>query len=80
MRFFPSGGQASDISYTQPLLDEVSIPTAQRGRPHKRYRWLLADKGYDVEALHLYCDKYRCTRHSAALDEAHAQTWVTEAI
>lgn len=30
---FLSGGQAGDISYAQPLLDEVNIPSSQRGRP-----------------------------------------------
>ena len=60
LRLLLSGGQASDISYAQPLLDEVSIPSSQRGRPRKRYKWLLADKGYDAEALRRYCDQYRC--------------------
>ncbi|HDS0960209.1 MULTISPECIES: IS5 family transposase [Pseudomonas] len=59
LRFLLSGSQASDISYAQPLLDEVSIPSNQRGRPRKRCKWLLADKGYDAEALRLYCDQYR---------------------
>lgn len=58
LRFLLSGGQASDISYAQPLLDDVSIP-GKRGRPWKRCRWLLADKGYDAEALRQYCDRYR---------------------
>ncbi|MEB6589102.1 MULTISPECIES: IS5 family transposase [Pseudomonas] len=59
LRFLLSGGQASDIRYAQPLLDEVSIPSSQRGRPRKRCKWLLADKGYDAEALRRYCDQYR---------------------
>lgn len=59
LRFLLSGGQASDISYAQPLLDGVSIPSSQRGRPRKRCKWLLADKGYDAEALRRYCDQYR---------------------
>lgn len=59
LRFLLSGGQASDISYAQPLLDEVSIPSSRRGRPRKRCKWLLADKGYDAEALRRYCDQYR---------------------
>ena len=59
MRFLLSGGHASDISCAQPLLDEVSIPSSQRGRPRKRCRWLLADKSYDAEALRRYCDQYR---------------------
>ncbi len=59
MRFLLSGGQASYISYAQPLLDEVSILSNQRGRPCKRRKWLLADKGYDAETLRRYCDQYR---------------------
>ena len=58
LRFLLSGGQASDISYAQTLLDEAYIPSL-RGRPRKRCRWLLADKGYDAEALRRYCDRYR---------------------
>ncbi len=59
LRFLPSGGQASDISYAQPLSDGVSIPSSQRGRLRKRYKWLLADKGYDAEALRRDCGQYR---------------------
>jgi len=58
LKFLLSGGQASDIAYAQPLLDEAYIPSL-RGRPRKRCRWLLADKGYDAEALRRYCDRYR---------------------
>lgn len=53
-----SDGQASDITYAQPLLDNAYIPSL-RGRPRKCCRWLLADKGYDAEALRRYCDRYR---------------------
>ncbi|GLO11942.1 hypothetical protein PPUJ20028_05230 [Pseudomonas putida] len=59
LRFLLSGGQASDISYAQPLLDEVGISSNQRGRPRKRCKWLLTDTGYDAEALRRYCDQYR---------------------
>ncbi|WP_371920337.1 IS5 family transposase [Pseudomonas sp. URIL14HWK12:I3] len=58
LRFLLSGGNASDINYAQPLLDGAHVPT-QRGRPRKRCKWLLADKGYDCEALRQYCDRYR---------------------
>lgn len=58
LRFLLSGGRASDIAYAQPLLDEAYIPSL-RGRPRKRCRWLLADKGYDAETLRRYCDRYR---------------------
>ena len=64
MRFLLSGGQASDISYAQPLLDEVDIPSSQRGRPQKRCKWLLADKRYDAEALRRYCDNIECSPSS----------------
>ncbi|WP_423815501.1 IS5 family transposase [Pseudomonas putida] len=40
LRFFLSGGQGSDISYAQPLLDEVSTPSSQRRRQRKRCNWL----------------------------------------
>jgi transposase len=53
-----SGGQASEIAYAQPLLDNAYIPSL-RGRPRKRCRWLLADKGYDAEALRRYCARNR---------------------
>lgn len=59
LRFLLYGGQASDISYAQPLLDEVSIPSSQRGRHRKRCKWSLADKSYDAEALRRYCDQYQ---------------------
>ncbi|BDM23045.1 hypothetical protein KMS_R28020 [Pseudomonas sp. LRP2-20] len=55
LRFLLSGGQASDISYAQPLLDGVSIPSSQRGRPRKRCKWLLADKGYASTAINIGC-------------------------
>ncbi|EIM18839.1 putative ISPst8-like transposase [Pseudomonas chlororaphis O6] len=48
----------SNVAYVQPLLDEAYIPSP-RGRPRKRGRWLLADKGYDAEVLRCYCDRYR---------------------
>lgn len=58
LHFTLSGGHASDISHAQRLLDGVHIPL-NRGRPRKRCRWLLADKGYDAESLRQYCDRYR---------------------
>lgn len=53
-----SPGQVIDISNAQALLDEVRI-SGKPGRPRKRCRWLLADKGYDVEHLRQCCDRYR---------------------
>ncbi|KPY57654.1 ISPs1a-2, partial [Pseudomonas syringae pv. solidagae] len=57
LRFMLSPGQANDIAHAQPLLDQVQI-SGKPGRPRKRSRWLLADKGYDAEHLR-YCDRYR---------------------
>lgn len=58
LHFTLSGGNASDISHAQRLLDGVHIPSS-RGRPHNRCRLLLADKGYDAESLRQCCDRYR---------------------
>ncbi|WP_139182075.1 IS5 family transposase [Pseudomonas flexibilis] len=58
LRFLLSPGQASDISNAQAVLDQVRIP-GKPGRPRKRCRWLLADKGYDAEHLRQYRDRYR---------------------
>lgn len=58
LRFMLSPGQASNIAHAQPLFDQVRIP-GKSGRHRKRCRWLLADKGYDAEYLHHYCDRYR---------------------
>ena len=55
LRFLFSGGQGSDFSYALPLLNEVSTPSSQRGHPCQRCKWLLADKGYDAEALRPNC-------------------------
>lgn len=60
LHFTLSGGQASDISHAQPLLDGVYLPT-KGGQPRKRCRKLLADKGYDSDALRRYCDRYTCS-------------------
>lgn len=58
LHFTLSGGQASDISHAQPLLDGVQVYTGW-DRPRKRCRKLVADKGYDAESLRRYCDRYR---------------------
>ncbi len=58
LHFLLSGGQASDIAYAQPALNETYVPSLP-GRPRKRCRWLLAYKGYGAEALRCYCDRYR---------------------
>jgi len=58
LHFLLSGGHASHITYSEPLLNGASIPS-RHGRPRKLCRWLLTDKGYDAEALRRYCDRYR---------------------
>jgi len=55
--FIPSGGNASDISHAQRLLDGVHIPRVEVGRAS--CRWLFADKGNDAESLRQYSDRYR---------------------
>ena len=61
LKFLLSGGQASDIAYAQPLLDEAYIPSL-RGRPRKRYRLLLADKGYDAKRYAAIATDIGCSR------------------
>jgi len=39
--------------------DLDAVTKRKPGRPRKRSRWLLADKGYDAEHLRHYCDRYR---------------------
>ena len=41
------------------LIKDLVAPEQKMGRPRKRCRWLLADKGYDAEHLRQYCDRYR---------------------
>ena len=45
LRIHFSGGQSSDISYAQPLLDEVSNPSSQRGRPRKTVEMVACRQG-----------------------------------
>nr|WP_264371158.1 IS5 family transposase [Azotobacter chroococcum] len=52
-----SPGQDADSRYFMPLLEQISLPGSQ-GRPRKRCRYVLADKGYDSESLRHYCDRY----------------------
>ncbi|QEU26813.1 transposase (plasmid) [Pseudomonas luteola] len=53
-----SPGHHSDSRYFSTVLDKVCLPSS-RGRPIKRCRTVLADKGYDSEALRQYCDRFR---------------------
>ncbi len=52
-----SPGQEADSRYFMPLLEQISLP-GSKGRPRKRCRCVLADKGYDSQILRQYCDRY----------------------
>lgn len=52
-----SPGQDADSRYSMPLLEQISLP-GRKGRPRKRCRYVLADKGYDSQALRQHCDRY----------------------
>ncbi|WP_296267041.1 IS5 family transposase [Pseudomonas sp. UBA6562] len=52
-----SPGEEADSRYFMPLLEQISLP-GSRGRPRKRCRYVLADKGYDSQMLRQYCDRY----------------------
>ena len=50
-----SGANVPDISRALDLLDGFPPITGRRGRPRRRFEVLLADKGYDSEALRRAC-------------------------
>ncbi|MFP5300635.1 IS5 family transposase [Cobetia sp. SIMBA_158] len=56
--FTLSAGQESDTRYFMPTLVKVHLP-GSLGRPRKRCRYIVADKGYDSDELHRYCDRVR---------------------
>jgi transposase len=58
LSFTLSPGQHADSTYFVETLDQVRLP-GRRGRPIKRCRNVIADKGYDSEALRQHCDRYR---------------------
>lgn len=58
LTFRLSPGQDSDIANAQPLLEQVRIPN-RLGRPRKRCRRLIADKGYDADHLRQYCGRHQ---------------------
>jgi transposase len=51
-------GQDSDTRHFIPTLERVQLP-GPSGRPRKRCRFIVADKGYDSEPLRRYCDQHR---------------------
>ena len=56
--FTLSAGQKSDTRYFMPTLEKVHLP-GSLGRPRKRCRDIVADKGYDSDELRRYCDRVR---------------------
>lgn len=55
LTFTLSLGQQADSRHFIPLLEQVRLP-GTKGRPCKRCRRILADKGYDSETLRRHCD------------------------
>lgn len=51
-----SPGEQADSLYSMSLLDQISLP-GSKGRPRKRCRYVLADKGYDSQVLRHYRDR-----------------------
>lgn len=56
LTFTLSPGQQADSQHFIPLLEQVRLP-GTRGRPRKRCRRIVADKGYDSETLRHHCDR-----------------------
>ena len=54
---YPLDWAAGRFAQLYPLLDQVRLPGSQ-GRPRKRCRMVIADKGYDSEELRRYCDRF----------------------
>lgn len=54
--FTLSARRESDTRYFMPTLEKVHLP-GSLGRPQKRYRYIVADKGYDSGELRRYCDR-----------------------
>lgn len=60
LAFTLSAGQESDSRHFMSTLEQVRLP-GPKGRPRKRCRHIVADKGYDSEVLRRYCDRHRMT-------------------
>lgn len=58
LSFVLSPGHHADSSYFIPTMETIRLPSPQ-GRPRKRCQHIVADKGYDSDALRRYCDRYR---------------------
>ena len=58
LTFTLSPGQDSDTQHFIPTMEDVHLP-GTLGRPLKRCRFIVADKGYDSDPLRRYCDRHR---------------------
>lgn len=56
LTFSLSADQRADSAYLTELLEKVRLPD-RSGRPHKRGRYIVADKDYDSDALRRYCTR-----------------------
>ena len=54
-----TGANVPDISKATELLDAVPPVAGRPGRPRRRFRVLLADKGYDSRAFRQACRQRR---------------------
>ncbi|GED22267.1 hypothetical protein HHA01_12440 [Halomonas halmophila] len=58
LTFTLSPGQDGDTQHFMPTMESIHLP-GQVGRPRKRCRHIVADKGYDSDALRRYCYRQR---------------------
>ena len=58
LTFTLSPGQDADTRHFMPTMETIRLP-GKAGRPRKRCRYIVADKGYDSDDLRRYCDRYR---------------------
>jgi transposase len=58
LTFTLSPGQEADTRHFIPTMETIHLP-GSAGRPRKRCRYVVADKGYDSDALRYYCDRHR---------------------
>ena len=51
MRSVLASASPAEVKLTEQTLDAVNVPRTGRGRPKKRPKRLIADKGYDSDSL-----------------------------
>lgn len=57
LAFALSPGQQADSHHFISTLERIHL-LGRTGRPHKRSRYIVADKGYDSDELRRYCDRH----------------------